>query len=293
MSHISDALEKCIQSGHSLRALYAATVPDFSTFLKDMIRQNIVDLSALLQADEQQLDICLSSYLAMLWADDGFNVFDVSADLATGLILSNPIVEYNETIDDQLPYNTFMIRIPPGILMNPARNWIRLILVSKSFFEEGNKFVSTLTLSEAADYIQTSTSAGVDLHTLATRSLPSMFVHNFLVWMTSINEHGDEALADKRRVPRPYSKRNERIWPAFWEVGRGVKLHPELIKYARQLATGDTANPQFVQRDQMKVMGHFQHYWCGTGGTQRKRLWKLAYWKGDPTSEHGVGHRYH
>lgn len=90
-----------------------------------------------------------------------------------------------------------------------------------------------------------------------------------------------------RNRAKPPNRRNPT--PEIWELGREVKLDPEVL----DLATSIDSAPRKLWRVKSRfcVRGHWRDQACGPGRRQRRRTWIAPHWKG-PVDGTKLAHLY-
>lgn len=253
------------------------------------------------------------------WADQGFNVFDLTHSLTAGMLLTQ--TEGNWNSEAKLPFATTLLRIQDGFLSTTAegtRYWINYIWVHKFISTStddgpgegcitwvlGSRNAQTLLagqcrLSELNDLL----SRGEDFATEVedptvnlvmgdqdheTVKSAMRLVSNFCCWLSAQPPGAVRSDASSKK-----QRTGNESWPTTWFVGRDVKLPSGFIKAAQDVSTGNTSKgvPGWRLRLQHIVRGHWRNQACGPNYEERKRIWIEPFWKG-PEGEAAWVHLY-
>jgi len=261
------------------------------------------------------------------WANFGFNVFDLSLDLAAGFLLTDPLpMEANDEL--RLPFPCFYIKLPEGIVPMFARGqqfWAEGIWVHRftSFHNDHGARTAFLrwtverkSLSVWKDRFPSNLDDPVDQSRYnliwegdppyvpedqITTDKALRIIKNLVAWLDATGGLTAHPAPEHpyARNPRKASPERQReiatgIWPHVWLFGKGVKLQPELRKVAREFALSQSqehALPGWKVRVQHVVRGHWKNQAHGEGRSLRKRIWLQPYYRG-PEGEAAWAHLY-
>lgn len=254
------------------------------------------------------VDIHLHLLQEASWAHWGYNVFDLSESLTSALLLTEPVKLVDEP---KFPFPSYMIKVPPGFLVEP--DWIDSQYLLVSTFTDVNdepgvrvmafdgthasirympmsKFESIegpngTLVSGPTDWeneqVRDVTKAEVDVAKARLR-----IIRNLHSWLES--KGGVQKAGTKRKS----FVRNKKARATVWNIGREVKLAPQLVEQAKLVAVGKSQRPKgWEVRVKHVVRGHWKMQPHGPGSTERKRLWVMPYWRG-PDEAEGWAHIY-
>ena len=248
------------------------------------------------------------------WAKFGFNVFELSEDLAASLLLTEP-APLGENEELHLPFPCFFIRLPPGIIPVFVRGeqfWADGIWCHRftSFhFTHGAHTgffrwtVERKGLAVWKDRFPTNLDDPVDQAKFnptwdgdppsvpeddISTSKALRIIKNLCSWLDATGGLEGKAKPEPPRVKKKGSKERrkaveEGTWPRVWLFGKDVRLRPELRKMATEFALVESkkhAVPGWKVRVQHVVRGHFKNQPHGEGRALRKRKWIEPYWRG-------------
>jgi hypothetical protein len=272
--------------------------------------------------DTFQVMVCYAFCLGQ-WGKDGFNIFDVTHSLMTGLLLTAPS---DDVAFPNLPFRSFHIRIPPEFI--PLYVWSDDVLVTRwatrltvnQFDQKIGDVLKTFVRIECGDmtgqipnfcfllnkglFVSCADavkdlegfvakpeepnpyvgSTTVDDH--LTQQLAILTVANLCGWLDSVG-----GLAGKKpdnEVARSKPSRDGDPKIAQWIVGREVKLQSELIQSAKDRVLGldpkkRTAGWRLSRRH--TIRGHLRWQVCGPKFSSRKRIWIPPHWHGPPAGD--------
>lgn len=245
------------------------------------------------------------------WAQYGFNVFELSPDLAAGFLLTDPAPVEGEL---KLPFPCFFIRLPPGIVpifVHGQQHWaeglwchrftahhhtagddtpfFRWIIEWKSVSLWTDRLPTELEGCDEDNYTQIwegdppfvpEDSISLD------RSL--RIIKNLLSWLDATGGLEQQARPQPPHVKRKASKARQQdldagTWPHVWIFGKDVKLRPELRRMAQEFALAQSAQhnrPGWKLRARLVIRGHFKQQAYGEGKLLRRRIWVEPYWRG-------------
>lgn len=245
------------------------------------------------------------------WAEFGFNVFDLSADLAAAFLLTDPAPTEGEL---KLPFPAFFIRLPPGIVpvfIHGQQHWAEGIWCHRfvadhqkegdnvHFFRWSIEWKSVslwtdrspFTLDEAAE--GTYQQIWDDDPPFVPEDAISMdralrIIKNLISWLDATGGLTKHTKPQPPHIKRKASKERQRelkegSWPHVWMFGRDVKLRPELRRMAQEFALSQSEKhkrPGWKLRSRLVVRGHWKWQPYGEGNQQRKRLFVQPYWRG-------------
>jgi hypothetical protein len=257
------------------------------------------------------------------WAHYGLNVFDLTHSLAAAFLLTEP----QRTIPD-LPYPTFLITLPDGVLpmffdvsmrkvLGGIYGWARRLWVHR-FWVNGDYPVpqerylwqsecgtihlwnqqAPEKLDEYDNLVDRSLDAEERLdepileQDLRTNQLALRIIRNLCSWLESTAAHQrspENAHALKAKPPSGQPP----VYP-YWVLGREVKLSKELRAAAKSFALSAQDKETRVGwrlQSQFAVRGHWRHQPYGPGRSARRLQWIEPYWKG-PTGTAVWSHVY-
>ena len=253
-----------------------------------------------------------AAHLAGRWAEHGFNVFDLSPDLAAAFLLTEP-----PPIDPErelaLPFPAFYIRLPPETVPVFSRGqqmwaegiWCNRFAAVHNQFGPGTPFfrwtVERRALSVWKDRIPTDLEAtSHDVYNRVWEGDPPAvpeddittdralrIIRNLVSWLDATGGLSAHPRPQPPRLKKKASKERQRavddgIWPRTWIFGQDVKLRPELRRMAKEFAL--VQSPHKIEgwevRVQHVVRGHWKMQAHGEARALRKRLWIEPYWRG-------------
>lgn len=91
----------------------------------------------------------------------------------------------------------------------------------------------------------------------------------------------------ERRKPKRAPESRPSLTVTQWEVGRTVRLDPQLVRTAR----GGSREIALSVKHRFTVRGHYRNQACGAGRADRKRIWVAPFWKG-PAEGARIVHTY-
>lgn len=230
-----------------------------------------------------------------IWAQWGFNVFDLSPDLTAALLLTEPAKVCDEP---KLPFPSFMIRIPPGFFklgkvsgVYEERD-VRLISVTRFGQYNGDPAIQWRVSSDQTSLSSTKRVENLDedledndaigtITSYQSANVALRLIRNLSSWLES--KGGVSKVGSK--MPRS-RKKAHKARAAIWNIGAEVKLPKQLIAQAQEVAVGKARRPKgWEVRVKHVVRGHWKMQTHGPGGAERKRLWVMPYWRGPDEAE--------
>jgi hypothetical protein len=257
-------------------------------------------------------------YSLARWASFGFNIFRVSEDLATGLLMTDPP---NADEPLHLPFPNFCIHLPPGVIPiygetrywaesiwvetftsrrrsradNERQKWLRWSACYKTLRVWKDRHPNHLDDVEDENFYNLENDPPPVEEDALTTSLSLRFVRNLCAWLSATGGLKDSMRKRSFSTKRKKRKKNKPAGtPKFWLLGQDVKLPRELRERREDFALGRSRKPPkgWEQRVRCITRGHFQHYWVGSEGSRRRILrWKEPYWR-NLDSDVAVGHSY-
>lgn len=244
-----------------------------------------------------------------VWARFGYNVFDLTASLAAGLLLTEPAEFDPESF--RLPFPCFCIRLPPGTLQAPFDGvqrslvalWVhemvapdgervlRLALESeespqRQFYELWrNRPLSRIYESGTSEFRPFSDNEPEFEDNNHAIDLAIHLVRNFCAWLESAGG------LSGRKPQNESSRSGSRARPKIWSLGHEVKLSKEMRDAAAGLSLGGAERAAWKLRVQFVVRGHWRNQVHGPGRSLRRRQWIEPFFKG-PESAEAWSHLY-
>lgn len=307
----SERLRMWAQMGATVRT-WGPIPEDSSVFGESILKRGLLPVDVA-TAPETVREHIHAVHFTGRWAESGFNVFDLSPDLAASLLLTEPApMEENEEL--KLPFPCFFIRLPPGVVPVFVRGeqfWAEGIWCHrfKSFHTELGPHtdffrwtVERKGLSLWKDRFPTNIDDPVDrsrYNQVWDGDPPSVpeddissakaliIIKNLCSWLDSTGGLGAHAKPQPPRIKKKASNDRKRdldsgVWPHVWVFGQNVKLRPELRKMATEFALAESkhAVPGWSVRIKHVVRGHWKWQPYGEGRALRKRIHVDHYWRG-------------
>lgn len=252
-----------------------------------------------------------SLHLAGRWAQFGFNVFDLSPDLAAAFLLTDPAPIEGEL---KLPFPCFFIRLPPGIVpvfVHGQQHWAEGIWchrfvsyrtkdgASAPFFRWTIEWKWVNLWTDRAPTDVEGPSDGPMYNQIWNGDPPHVpedeistdralrIIRNLVSWLDASG-----GIEGHTKPQPPHVKRNNKdrrhiletgAWPHVWFFGGNVKLRPELRRLAREFALASSEKhslPGWQLHVKHAVRGHWKRQAHGEGLALRKRRWIEPYWRG-------------
>lgn len=129
---------------------------------------------------------------------------------------------------------------------------------------------------------------------LFTRLAFRRFYINFCLFITERGKGQREQTYTTRSAKRRNKRKNRtgRMEPATWVIGREVKIEKELISGAKDyINSGRSPNSGWKIKKRSIVRGHWRNQACGSGRSERKKIWIEPFWRG-PEAGTKVQHIY-
>lgn len=301
----SERLRSLAQAGASVRSL-GSVEEDFNAFVERLIALGIAPLDNGPSFREQMHSL----HMIGRWAHFGFNVFDLSPDLAAGFLLTEPAPVEDEI---RFPFPCFFIRLPEGIVpvfAHGKQDWAEGIWVHRfvGLHREVGKttFVRWIAAKGSLAVWKDRFPANLDeptdesMFNLVMEGDPPVvpedqittdkalrIVKNLVSWLDATGgleaQSKPQPPALKRKASRERREEHEKgIWPRIWLLGQNVKLQSELKRMAREIALGQSRHAVEGWKVRVKhiVRGHWKNQPYGEGRGLRKRIWIEPYWRG-------------
>jgi hypothetical protein len=244
----------------------------------------------------------------LAWARHGYNILDLSADFTSAMLLTDPSELDISSV--RMPFAGILLYLPDGFAVGAeGGSYTKIHVVEVS--------AACRTL-ETETEIEAEVEADTALQIYATdgvRALDTIIARRGLTW-GALDELPDEATEDadrqarqticrvvlgalaycsavsgtlerregtRRKSPRRESPES----PTTWEVGRTIKLDPNLVRSARAGAREVALRLRYRHI----VRGHYRDQAHGPGRVERKRIWIAPFWKG-PEDGAALVHTY-
>lgn len=307
----AERLRFLAEAGARIRSL-GPVEHDFNEFVDRLVDIGVVDDSGAHYDQMGFREQMHTLHFTGRWAHYGFNVFELTTDLAAGFLLTEPPPTEDEL---QLPFPCFFIKLPEGVVpvfAHGRQDWAEGIWVHRFVSmhrEEGNKTdffrwsVVKGALSVWKDRFPKNLDDPTDESTFSrtmwgdppivpedqiTTDKALRVIKNLVSWLDATGGLAEHPKPQPPPVKRKAShkrkeEREKGIWPRVWLFGQNVKLQPELRRMAREVALGqssDHAVQGWKVRIKHVVRGHWKNQPHGEGRTQRKRKWIEPYWRG-------------
>lgn len=243
----------------------------------------------------------------VLWDRSGRNVFDLSADFVAAMLLTDPSAVSIDCL--RTPFPAMLITIPSGFAVGAEGLHYTKIHVSERHRSSGVPVIivqafdgvhsldhsfeaSELTwplIEQSLDaggetqigYAKVADDADDEAQRTALR-----IVFGLLAYMGAVDGAASRREADSGKRKRPSGAPDPQA-PVHWDVGRSVRLDPQLVRAAR---SGSREIALRIRR-RFIVRGHYRNQACGAGRTDRRRQWIAPHWKG-PEAGAQIVHTY-
>jgi hypothetical protein len=261
--------EKFVQT--PLGAEFVRALPE----VIEMMGKPVNDQSMNEMLTEQALNV----HMATQWAAEGLNVFEVTAGLGAALMLTEPTKKF----ELRLPFNTFMLALPEGIIpvYNPKLqtiHWAQRIFVHHYHSRQYNSQMLYWAASTAMgiteigggitawnrqpmshleeldneDYLMHSAESIINDaklisdNDILTHKAGLRLIRNFCSWLQSTGGLGKHQPTNHKAVKAARRSVNERGQPVFpvWIMGHEVKLPRELREAATDAVLAKTSKPR-------------------------------------------------
>lgn len=253
------------------------------------------------------------------WAQYGFNVFELTSDLAASFLLTTPAPLGTEEL--HLPFPCFYIRLPEGavpVFLGGRQLWAEGVWVHRfksqhmgtgrsdvAFFRwtverKGlslwkDRFPTNLDdPKDESVYNRTweGDPPAVPEDQISTDKALRV-IKNLVSWLDATGGIQGHPTPQPPHIKRKASKEQRKrldsdSWPRVWVFGQDVKLRPELRQLAREYALSeskDHAVPGWQLKAQHIVRGHWKNQPYGEDRALRKRLWMQPYYRGPEGAE--------
>ncbi len=240
------------------------------------------------------------SHQFAVWAETGFNTFNLTHGLTAGFILTEPPPLDEETF--KLPFPSFGVLLPEGFLpyvYDGGHGWVRELWVHKMIDSKGTAVFQVTLFGPGSlclwrrDALETWKSSSVGRTIQAFEDDPALtadddntlttgfrIVRNLVAWLSANGPaFGGQGERDARSK-KPAAKATP-TGPCVWVLGREVKLGPELRRAAQDMALGKRHAPEgWKVGIRHVVRGHWKAQAHGAGRTLRKQMWIEPYWRG-------------
>lgn len=284
---------------------------DFDEFASRIINAGLVNQKAFHRMEDfrEQLH---SVHQAVMWAEYGFNVFNLSPDLAAGFVLTDPPPVPSDGLN--LPFPSFCIRIPEGtvpMFQDGKQYWAEYLWVQQftgRHFQLGKvpffrytAFYKSLTLwrdrfpgnldDEEDQSFYNAVHLGdppyQDEDKVALKTALRV-IKNLVAWLESMGGVESQVRPQPPHLKRKASKEARQrvasgVYPHVWLFGQNVKLSKEARKMAAEVALGASKRHEiggWKVRVKHVVRGHWKQQAFGEGRAERKRVWIQPYWRG-------------
>lgn len=306
----SDRLRMMAETGAQIHARFGGS-SHFEKWVALLVRTGLADPDQF-ATDNDFREQMHTVHLTSRWAEFGFNVFDLSNDLAAGFVLTEPPPTPEKGLS--LPFPTFCIRIPEGIvpvfsfgkqlwadclwvhtyegkhITEGHTNFFRYIASRKALMVWRDRFPGNLDAAEDEGFFN-NTIVGdppIQEEDALTASATLRVIKNLVAWLDAVGGLATQAKPEPPRLKRKASKESRQrassgAWPHVWFFGKQVKLSNELRKMAAEVSLGgskDHAVQGWKVRVRHIVRGHWKNQPHGEDRALRKRLWVQPYWRG-------------
>ncbi|HET9063717.1 MAG TPA: hypothetical protein VFO62_10550 [Candidatus Binatia bacterium] len=228
------------------------------------------------------------------WGHDGYNVFDLSPDFVAAMLLTDPSTLIGER-EFRLPFRGLLVFLPDGFARDGGGSFTKLHVSTLRGDDEiggileivavsGTRAVSTAAALE--DISVDGLAAFEDGRDCGDADRTAMETVRRIVLGTV----GYLAMMPDARTERDTQRRRDnqtKAAPKFWDVGRDVRLDPNLVRAAR---AGSREVALRVARRHI-VRGHYRNQPIGAGRKERKTIWIAPFWKG-PSDGAAIIHTY-
>lgn len=278
-----------------------------------LIGDNVLDVALRQGNDHFVQNILQIQHQRASWAKWGLNTFNLTASLAAGLILTEPLPLTEENF--ALPFPTFCVVVPEGYLpfsfVQDRMTWAKLIWVHRFLHINGNPVYqitvdyngTTLWWREPLDKLE---KYSIDEQRFALEEDPTLtqsdavtmttalrLVRNLVAWINATGLPKESAPAGKRKKPAKHVPKDNFV-PLTWFLGREVKVGPEIRKLAQEAVQNlDTRTPVKDWKVKIRhiVRGHWKQQFYGEGRMLRKPIFVEPYYRG-PEGAAAFAHMY-
>lgn len=245
-------------------------------------------------------------HFAGMWAQLGFNVFELPFDLAGSFLMTEPAKVEGEL---HLPFKAFVIHLPPGIIpmfVDDEQLWVEQITVHRfvSIYkktDEKSPFLRVMCHAKGTqlwrdrkpDDLEQSDNAFTQVFENDPAPVPQddltldhafRIVKNLVTWLDFTGGLKNQERKKVSKKARKKAEKGDRTATAVktWILGSDVRLVKDLRDRVRDFALGNTrAAPEgWKVRVKHIVRGHWKMQAHGEGRAERKRLWVEPYWRG-------------
>ena len=242
---------------------------------------------------EDLFGLALGGWL-LSWGHEGYNVFDLSPDFVAAMLLTDPSALLGER-EIRLPFRGLLLLLPDGFARDGDGSFTKLHVSTLSGGEGGDILeivaVSGARAVQTAAYMRDVAVDGVaafeDDRDCGEADMVAMETVRRIVLGTV----GYLAMAPTGRVERETSQRRReragRASPKIWDLGREIRLDPNLVRAAR-CGSREVA---LRLRYRHIVRGHYRNQPIGEGRKGRKTIWIAPFWKG-PADGAAIVHTY-
>jgi hypothetical protein len=274
----------------------ANAVADWSDEYETILNKgaDVHTTSASFLPSESLLAYALGSWF-LSWGHHNYNVFDLSSDFVAAMLLTDPEALSIDTI--RLPFRGILMLLPDGFARDSGGGSFTKVHVCEVKGETGD--ILDITASNGHRILSTSAkSDAVTLRGLSAfgseeewgvdddqdrrviRTLQCVVLG--LVAYTSCVTGAAE-----RRVTRRGSREATSPTPTYWDVGRTVRIDPNLVRAAR------SGSREIALRLKYRhiVRGHYRNQAVGPGRKERRSTWIAPFWKG-PEDGAKIVHTY-
>lgn len=300
----SDRLRMVADSGMDLMRRFGGNA-HFDHWADLLVRSGVVDPSVFASADIFREQV-MGLHLASRWAEFGFNLFDLSQDLAAAFILTEPPPTPEGGL--HLPFPTFCIRIPDGVVplfsfgkqlwadtlwahqfsglhrSEGETKFLRVIAGKKSLMVWRDRYPSNIDDPKDEDFFSNTLIGDPPLQEedALTTSAALRVLKNLIAWLDSMGGLSSQPKPEPPHLKRKASQESRErvasgVWPHVWFFGKEVKLGYELRRLASEVVLGgskDHAVSGWKVRVRHVVRGHWkpsqsrwiQPYWRGPEG---------------------------
>lgn len=230
------------------------------------------------------------------WAQHGYNILAPSADLLAALMCTDVSKVF---VGQRLPYRSVLVDLTPlapeWAVIHDGKELLRCHYGTITEIHQengplawvvgllGGGWVFTVAEEECFFMHVDNSRSLLEIVDAEQRGLAIMcrLAASLVCWWNSpVNDA-------HKQIKFGHQKREARLRPTRWLLGKSVKIHSKIIAQSRQ---NDAGLRQLLETQHV-VRGHFKQQAHGQGRLERKTIWVEPYWRG-PDSEEAWVHVY-
>lgn len=228
------------------------------------------------------------------WGHDGYNVFDLSPDFVAAMLLTDPSALIGDH-EFHLPFRGLLVFLPDGFARDGDGSFTKLHVSTLRGDDEIGDILEIVAVSGTRAVSTAAALRDISIDGLAAFNDSRDCGEADRVAMETVRRIvlgtvGYLAMTPGARAERVAPRKRDRATiavPKFWDVGRDVRLDPNLVRAAR---SGSREVALRVARRHI-VRGHYRNQPIGEGRKERKMIWIAPFWKG-PADGAAIVHTY-